>query len=240
MPDEKITKIAERQRSLAVSPPSVNDENRTVDVVFATENKILTRDWRISERSDGMYWEILSCDSAHVRMDRLIAGAPVLDHHQKWSIKDQLGVVDNARIESSEGRATIRFSKRAEVDPVWQDIKDGIIRNISAGYRVYAYQVEGADENQIPILRAVDWEPTEISLATVPADPDSRTRSDKSVENQVIINQKVRTMSEEVKPPAGEEPPAGTPAPEAPPAGNDAPVAEAARTAVAAERTRVP
>lgn len=240
---EKMISLPEMQRALSITPASLDKENRTVDVVFATETPVLTRNWSVSERNDGLYYEILSCDPAHVRLDRLKSGAPVLDQHSRYSIKDQLGVVDNARMEGKEGKAKIRFSKRDDVEPVWNDIMDSIIQNISAGYRVYKYEaVPGMGTDQVPTFRAVDWEPTEISLATVPADTNSKVRSN-STDNQVqIIHQNSRTMPENVIVPPAPDPEEGKrTAPPAPPA--PAPPApenvEQQRTeAITAERTR--
>jgi hypothetical protein len=243
----KTANISEKQRSLTINPASLNAENRTVEVVFATETPVLSRDWNISERNDGLYWEILSCSDKNVRMDRLKNGAPVLDGHGRGSMLFQYGVVDNARIEKNEGIATIRFSKRANVEPIWGDIVDKIFQNISSGYRVYKYEAAASmGTDQIPIFRAVDWEPTEISLTPVQADPNSKVRDQNQNVNQVeIINLTNRTMPEEVNVPATVEitPVEGTRAANTAPApatAAPAPVnAEAERTAaIQAERTR--
>jgi hypothetical protein len=61
------------------------------------------------------------------------------------------------------------------------DIKAGIIRSISFGYRVTRYEIvppnARTDGGKIPLYRAVAWQPYEISFVTVPADPDANTRS---------------------------------------------------------------
>lgn len=241
----KTIEIAEQHRALAVNPASLDEKKRTVDVVFATETPVLTRNYQISERNDGLIYEILSCDPAHVRMDRLKSGAPVLDSHGRYSIKDQIGVVDTAEFINKEGIAKLRFSERADVAPIWGDIAGGIIQNISAGYRVYKYEsVSGMGEDQVPTFRAIDWEPTEISLTPVQADPNSKVRAENQSVNQVeIINLTNRTMPENVNiPPVEEKKPAdGTRAVETAPAPAPAPApanVDAERTAVEIERTR--
>ena len=47
------------------------------------------------------------------------------------------------------------------------DIRAGIIRNVSVGYRVHRFEIERRD-GEVDLWRAVDWEPMEI-LMLVPA-----------------------------------------------------------------------
>src|SRR5512147_2408738 len=68
-----------------------------------------------------------------------------------------------------EGRATVRFSARDDVEPLWQDVRAGIIRNVSVGYTVRAYEVIEQD-GQVPVWRAIDWQPVELSAVPVGAD----------------------------------------------------------------------
>jgi len=175
---------------------TINEEKRTVDVVFATETQVLRCNW------EGTYYEVLDCNPASVRMDRLNAGAPVLNNHSRYSVSDQLGVVENAVFVKKEGRATLRFSNREDVTPIWQDVKDGILRGISVGYNVWAYDVT-EKTGEIPIYRATDWEPAEISLAPIPADVNSGTRAAENL-HTVIINSKNTNMPKNVTPTAEE------------------------------------
>ena len=243
----KTIEIAEQHRALAVNPASLDKKSRTVDVVFATETPVLTRNWGVSERTDGLMYEVLSCDPKNVRMDRLKNGAPVLDSHNRYSIENQIGVVDSAEFQNKEGIAKLRFSERANVEPIWGDIVGGIIKNISAGYRVYKYEaVAGMGADQVPTFRAIDWEPTEISLTPVQADPNSKVRAENQSVNKVeIVNQNQRTMPENVIIPPVETPAEGTraavttPAPASAPAATAPAITEAERTAVTElERTR--
>ena len=162
-------------------PTSLNDENRTIDVVFATETPVRTYSWE-----DGAVNEVLSMDATNIRWDRINGGAPVLDNHDRSKgTRGQLGTIENARIENGTAVATLRFSKRADVTDTWNDIKDGIIRGISVGYRVHKYDITKED-GKLPTYRAVDWEPFEISMAPVQADPLSQVRN---AENKTILTE---------------------------------------------------
>lgn len=172
---------------------TIDETKRTIDVVFATETPVMRRNW------DGLFSEILDCNPKSVRMERLKAGAPVLDSHSRYSVTTQLGVVENASFKNNEGRATLRFSKRDDVEKVWGDVKDGILRGISVGYNVWAYDITEKMDNSVPEYRAVDWEPLEISLTPVPADYNSGMRSQETL-HEVIINSNINknTMADNI------------------------------------------
>jgi hypothetical protein len=113
-----------------------------------------------------------------VRLDRLNSGAALLNNHQSADLSNILGVVERAWIENGEGRARVRFSERAEVDPIFRDVAAGIIRNVSVGYQVHQWsEPERANKDEPPTYRALDWEPMELSLVGVPFDAKAQTRS---------------------------------------------------------------
>lgn len=155
------------------APDTVNVDERTVDVIWTTGAQVKRSDW-----ARGDYIEELSLSPDAVRLDRLNRGAPLLDSHENFSLRSVLGVVERAWLNGNEGRATVRFSKRADVEPIFQDVRDGILRNISVGYR--KHKTERDDSGQVPVERAVDWEPYELSLVPIPADAAAQVRSDDS------------------------------------------------------------
>ena len=109
-------------------------ETRTIEVVWSTGAAVRRRDpW-----SGKAFEEVLSLDPAHVDLTRLNGGAPLLNTHGAFDLADVIGVVERAWIAREGGtyvgRATVRFSDRADVEPIWQDVKGGIIRNVSVGY----------------------------------------------------------------------------------------------------------
>lgn len=161
------------QTRAAFVPASVNEEQRTIDVIWTTGAEGERCEW------DGEVWlESLRVDDASCRLGRLNAGAPVLNAHQQYNgLSDQIGVVERAWIEDGVGHATVRFSSRPEVEPFWRDVVAGIIRNISVGYVVYRYEpIESTADGQPARMLAVDWEPMEISFVPVPFDVGSQVR----------------------------------------------------------------
>lgn len=182
----QVAKIDQGYRAATMVPATVNDESRTVEVTFGTEAHVLRYDW-MKER---YFMEELGYKPDEVRMKRLTSGAaPVLDNHNSWGgARGTLGVVERAELNGENGTAVLRFSKRADVEPIYQDVLDGIIRTVSVGYRVHGYTDTGRKSPEgYPILRATDWEPMEISLAPIAADPDSRVRKDAETTYEVRI-----------------------------------------------------
>jgi hypothetical protein len=177
----KTAKVEKHHLRGSFDVASLNFEKRTIDVTFATETTDVQKyDWRNST----YFIEVLVCDKESVRMDRINSGAPFLDNHRAYGSvgKDGgiLGVIERATIENGVGKATLRFSKRAEIDPILNDVKDGILTNVSVGYNVHVYERGVIVDGETPTYRAIDWEPFEISLVTIPADIKAKVRASKN------------------------------------------------------------
>ena len=157
-------------------PESVDAERRTVEVVWSTGAAVRRRDPWTGKRYD----EVLSLDEAHVDLSRLNGGAPLLNTHGAWDLRDVIGVVERAWIaregEALVGRATVRFSDRTDVEPIWRDVASGIVRNVSVGYAVRTYEITETD-GQPAVWRAVDWQPLELSAVPIGADAAAGFRS---------------------------------------------------------------
>lgn len=165
---------------------SVDVEERTAEVIFSTGAAVTRMDWWTGEK----YIEVLSMDPKSVRLDRLNQAGPLLDSHTSDSVGNVFGAVvpNSARIEKGKGIATVKFSRRDDVEPYFQDVRDGIIRSISVGYRIHKFVEEKGDSTKLPTRTAVDWEPYELSLVPMPADVGAKVRkSDKFTPNQCVI-----------------------------------------------------
>ena len=146
------------------APPSANDDARTIDAVWYTGAKVPRFDWRSGEEYD------LILDMKGCRMDRLNNGGPLLDSHSAYGVESQLGVVRKAWAKKGTGLATLQFSKRDAVTPIWNDVKGGIIQNLSPGMWIYKKVDTTPKGQERKEFTATDWEPFEISLVPVPAD----------------------------------------------------------------------
>lgn len=155
-------------RALDFRPASANDETRTVELIASTGEAVRREDF------DGPYTERLTVAPQAVDLSR-VEGMPLLDNHRRSGLADVLGVARAARIEGGQLILTVQVSERA--DPVWRDIKSGIIRNVSVGYAVDAFEDSVDPETGARTRTVTRWTLIEVSLVPVGADGGAKTRS---------------------------------------------------------------
>ena len=169
-------------RGAVLVPSTYNADDNTIDVVWTTGSSVRRYDWY----NDTMYEEALLVTPEAVDMSRFDAGTvQVLDGHDTGGgVNAIIGIALRGSIENGEGRATLKLSGRPEMAGIVADIIAGIIRAISFGYTVTKYEITRAvdrtDGVNLPLYRAVAWQPHEISFVTVPADADASTRGQPS------------------------------------------------------------
>lgn len=155
--DARDTKQKMLYRAVTLKRDAIDVEKRTVSLAFSSEEPVQ----RYS------YIEILDHKPESIRLGRMRGGGPVLVDHNP---ADHVGVVEEVSIDSDrKGRAVVRFGKSARAEEIFRDLADGIRLHVSVGYRIYKEEEIGRDTAN-PTLRAVDWEPLEISIVSIPAD----------------------------------------------------------------------
>jgi HK97 family phage major capsid protein/HK97 family phage prohead protease len=149
-------KLPKQQRSMGIDAPTLDAENRTITFPFSSETPV--------DRWFGA--EVLSHRADAVDLSRLNDGAPLLYNHDPGQL---IGVIERAWIQDGRGYATARFSQNDLGQQVMRDVQDGIMRNVSVGYRILEMNSdgEGADNNTFTATR---WMPYEISAVSIPAD----------------------------------------------------------------------
>ncbi len=174
--------------------------------------------------SDDILEELpLGGDGVIVRMDAFRSGrAPFLRDHCQ-STDSVVGVIERAAIEMLDGAlagtATVRLADTEGTRETREKIQQGILQNISVGFRVHAAEDITTDEDKLAgvrRIRATDWEPREASSVAVGADDGSHVRSEggKDGPTPALYPCTVQTRSETTMPPKDE-----TPAPQTPPQG---------------------
>lgn len=169
-------------RAAVLVPSTYNEADNTVDVVWTTGSRVRRYDWW----TETQYEEELAVTPEAVDMSRFDAGTvQVIDGHDVYGgVKSIMGIATRGSIVNGQGLATLRLSVRPEMAGIVADIKAGIIRSISFGYSVTKYEITRAidrtDGINMPLYRAVSWQPYEISFVTVPADANASTREQPS------------------------------------------------------------
>jgi phage head maturation protease len=169
MPDTTITNRL--TRALDAQPRTLDAEARTVEVTFSTGAGVMRRDW------EGTFLEVLSLQPGAVDLSR-VPGMPVLNAHRATDLGSVLGVVRDANVDGKAGRATIAFSRRPDVEPLFRDVQDGILRNVSVGYSVDKWADSTDPQTGLRMRTAQAWTLLEISFVPVAADSGATVRSE--------------------------------------------------------------
>lgn len=224
-----------------MAPESVNESERTVEMMCSTGVAVRRYDWN----RERYYDEVLVVTPEAVDLSRFDSGAPLLDSHMRWSVDSVLGRVmpGSARIVNGQLLATAQVSAREAVAGAWQDIKSGILRGLSVGYIVQRYEMD--ETTTPPTYRVTRWLPYEVSVVPVPAEAGAGFRSLPPA-GQSPATMETRMPPEELQP--GGQPPAtpdanrNQPAPPSTPAGEQTralpPAPPPGADPVAAERSR--
>ena len=175
-------------RALAVDKSTIDLEARTVEVAVSSEYPV--------RRYFG--FEVLDHSADAVDLTRFLAGAPLLMEHRG---SQQIGVIERAWLDGDRKlRALVRFTRDPAVEAIWQDVVDGVRRNISCGYLIHDMVLERTVDG-VDHYRVIEWEPYEVSLVSVPADPTVGVGRSSDTTN--IINIRGIAMPPELNPTDG-------------------------------------
>lgn len=185
---------------------SVDADTRTLDVVFSTGSTV-RRTRAIGFDTRIPYDETIIVSADAVNMERLNAGAPVLDSHENWTTLSQIGVVERAWIDGANAMARVRFPQEGidpSADRLFALVSDGIVRNVSVGYSQDVVRIIAAEKRDDVERRIVErWTPYEISFVTIPADVGAQVRSEDARQDgtrlspAVIISTSPKTRTKE-------------------------------------------
>lgn len=146
-------------RAFGLKREAIDTASRTVELAFSSEEPY--------ERWFGI--EVLSHAKGAIRTERIANGGALLMDH---NTRDQIGVVESVELGTDRvGRAVVRFGKSERAEEIFQDVQDGIRTHVSVGYIVHSWKVEEGRGDAPSTYTALDWEPLEVSIVSVPADP---------------------------------------------------------------------
>lgn len=151
-------------RGLTEATAIVDKKRRVVRVSFSSEQP-----YERASYFEKPWIEVLGHRADEVDLSRLNSGATVHYNHSRQR-EDRLGKVERAWIENARGMAEIRISKRAGVADIWDDLADGLLANVSVGYRIIEKELTNSGDNKVDEFRVTSWLPMEISIVDIPAD----------------------------------------------------------------------
>ncbi|MGG0814976.1 prohead protease/major capsid protein fusion protein [Paenibacillus alvei] len=164
-------KTGELTRAWSIDGSTINEEERTVELSFSSEEPY--RRWFGNE--------ILSHDNGAVDLSRLQDVGVLLFSHGRDAKYGRMpiGTVEKSWVDAStrKARALVRFDDDEDSDKVFRKVVKGVIKGVSVGYSVTNWEevkagsVSANGRHQGPAYVALKWQPFEISIEPTPADP---------------------------------------------------------------------
>jgi hypothetical protein len=160
----------------AAALQGVDVESRTAEVVFST-GALVTHPVVHQGELRFMPTRVVVEEGA-VDLEFLRASGPVLDAHQNHAAANVIGSVEDAWIADGEARARIRFADVPDVDPIWQRVRQGHLRNVSMGAYVLAQELRQEDgpDGPFDVMMFTRTQPVELSMVPVPGDQGARVQ----------------------------------------------------------------
>ncbi len=173
-----------KHRAMDMEQKVVDEESRRVRLSLSSERAV--------ERGYGQ--EVLGHNDGEIDMEFATSGRmPLLLDHD---MTKQVGVVEKVELETGRRlRAVVRFGRGELASEVFNDVVDGIRGNISVGYEVKKMVKDEREDGTV--YRATSWRPMEVSIVSVPADPDVGIGRSNQVKSEPHASLKEDKMSVE-------------------------------------------
>lgn len=199
----KPTKSALSYRSAPIArrsegPATLDEENRSVEVVMSTEEPALVYDW---ER--GLVNEVLLMSGAQLPEIRQLV---LLDAHSRYETANIIGSAREVRIENDAMIGRAIYSTAPEAESPWIKTREGHLTDYSIGYRVdeSIWVPEGQTTSiegrifQGPVKVVTKWTPRELSAVPIGADQNAKARSEinQQINKEDNMNPQIRAMLE--------------------------------------------
>lgn len=172
----------------------VDTDSRTVELSFSSETPY------------GRWFgdEILCHDEECINLERFNNGlGTALFNHDRDAV---VGHVEKAWIEDNRGKALVRFDTDEQSETIFQKVQSGTLQGVSVGYSIKRYEVLDEKDSVSSNGRfkgpdtyvVTDWEPLEISIVSVPADPTVGVgRSADEIHTSIDTQEETKSMNGE-------------------------------------------
>ena len=185
----------------AEGPGSLDEKNRSVEVVMSTESPAMVRDW-----DRGIISEVLLMSGAEVPETKQLV---LLDAHSRYETANVIGSVREIRISGDQMIGRAYYSSAPEAESPWIKTREGHLTDYSIGYRVdEAVWVPEGQTATIsgrvftgPVQVATRWTPRELSAVPIGADQNAKARREidhklKTIKEESNMDPKIRAMLE--------------------------------------------
>ncbi|MET0101842.1 MAG: phage major capsid protein [Sedimenticola sp.] len=145
--------MKEQTRILEIDLSRTRDGDNSVPATISTEFPV----------DRGRYIEVLEHSEAAIDLSR--APLPLIESHDIDSLN--IGVVEEVRVVGGKLKGRLRFGESRRAKEILRDVKAGVVRNLSIGYKWLDYLQDGET------IKVTRWMPHECSLVAAPADPNA-------------------------------------------------------------------
>ncbi len=108
--------------------------------------------------------EILDHSPGSVDLSRTKTGLPLLWQHDPDTV---IGRAVDIRLEGKKLRANLKPARNARAAEVWQDIRDGIVKDLSIGYSIDPQSIRQEKDGSFRVMK---WKIFETSAVSIAAD----------------------------------------------------------------------
>ena len=190
-------------------PETLNEDDRSVSVVMASENPVEVFDFRTMQIIDEV---LLMSGLQNEEGDQL----PLLDSHDRHSVRNMLGSVRGIHIENDKVIGRAFYSKISQGEDAFTLVREKHLTDYSVGFRILKSTfvpdeektVIGGREFEGPVRVVTSWRMFELSNTPIGADATAKARSlhetntnKKQVtkpesQEEEIMNPKIRALLE--------------------------------------------
>jgi len=177
--DEILEGIANGElsmRSAHVTPQTINEKEKSIEAILASEARVPIFDWKRGEIVD----EILLADGFHFA-DTI----PFLDSHNRFSIEGQIGSIRKLHLEKDKLVGRVFFGRTEKANDAFIMAQDGHITDLSIGFRKeevifvdkgQKFEKKNGRSIKGPANISIRTEVKEGSLTPIGADPTTKLR----------------------------------------------------------------
>lgn len=187
-------------------PATLNEAERSVEVVASTEDPVVVFDWETYRPVR----EVLLMSGCQVPD---IGQVPLLDTHSRCRVADVLGSFRNIHVEQGPKGPQLAgknvFSATEDGEKPFQKVLEGHVTDVSIGYDVIAYmEIKEGQSAEIegrmfegPLRVSTQWKIFELSLCPIGADDKAKIRAEMAPNKSATAQQagKERTMNERLR-----------------------------------------
>lgn len=136
----------------------LDEAGRTFRAIVATATPVQRRD------AKGLFFEVLDPAGLDLQPGDDL---PLLTDHRQ-AARETVGRAFDISVDGGSVSATLRLGAADDIEPIFQRVRDGVIRHVSAGYSVSQWAETTASGTRTKT--ATKWRLLEVSLVPVPAD----------------------------------------------------------------------